>query len=52
MPRSRLNRQRRVKMAKIDVSYTAKADPQGRRLFKDTETGLCEWEVLPGEDEL
>lgn len=39
-------------MAKIDVSYTAKADPQGRRLFKDTETGVCEWEVLPGEEKL
>jgi hypothetical protein len=34
-------------MAKIDVSYTAKPDPQGRRLFLDTDTGLREWEQLP-----
>jgi hypothetical protein len=34
-------------MAKIDVSYTAKPDPQGRRLFLDTKTGLREWEQLP-----
>lgn len=39
-------------MAKIDVSYTAKPDPQGRRLFLDTETGRREWEVLPGEKKL
>jgi hypothetical protein len=47
-------------MAKIDVSYIAKPDPQGRRLFLDTDTGLHEWEQLPdytapaaaGKDEL
>lgn len=39
-------------MAKIDVSYTAKPDPKGRRLFLDPTTGRREWEVLPGEKKL
>lgn len=39
-------------MEKIDVTYTAKPDPKGRRLFLDPATGLREWEVLPGEKKL
>jgi len=39
-------------MEKIDVTHTAKPDPQGRRLFLDPATGLREWEVLPGEEKL